>query len=294
MAKPGPGRVRGQGTAADWTCGRPAPSSKRTCSPRATSSFNADNPDEAESGSPRPAEVDRAARPVPRRGRAEDRRRWREAWRSCGARSTRRASRLAQIAKLKQFAGEWATRAIARFDQAARRGSGSRRTRWSSPRWTEMNRRIESKAVYTREPNPIPPTAVPDDGLTSLLFAPRFDHGPCRASSPDRRPSSSARPAASCTPCDEEIRPGPLGRPHRARHRHHAGPRAGLGPEPGNGPGRVEHRQPVRDHRPRGPRRPAALAPVARRPVPGPAGPRRPERLRRARPTRPGRSSKSP
>ncbi len=36
---------------------------------------------------------------------------------------------------------------------------------------------IQAKVVYTREPNPILPTAVPDDGLTSLLFAPRFDRG---------------------------------------------------------------------------------------------------------------------
>jgi len=34
---------------------------------------------------------------------------------------------------------------------------------------------IQAKAIYTREPNPILPTNVPDDGLTSLLFAPRFD-----------------------------------------------------------------------------------------------------------------------
>ena len=35
----------------------------------------------------------------------------------------------------------------------------------------------QAKAVYSREPNPILPTNVPDDGLTSLLFAPRFDRG---------------------------------------------------------------------------------------------------------------------
>src|SRR5207248_5402844 len=34
---------------------------------------------------------------------------------------------------------------------------------------------LETKALYAREPNPIPPTSVPDDGLTSLLYAPRFD-----------------------------------------------------------------------------------------------------------------------
>jgi outer membrane protein assembly factor BamB len=37
--------------------------------------------------------------------------------------------------------------------------------------------RIQAKAVYTREAQSIAPSAVPDDGLTSLLFAPRFDRG---------------------------------------------------------------------------------------------------------------------
>jgi len=38
-------------------------------------------------------------------------------------------------------------------------------------------RKVQEKAAYFREPQPIPPTAVPDDGLTSLLIAPRFDRG---------------------------------------------------------------------------------------------------------------------
>lgn len=44
-----------------------------------------------------------------------------------------------------------------------------------------VEQRIQAKATYVREPQPIPPTAVPDDGLTSLLFAPRFDRGDRRA-----------------------------------------------------------------------------------------------------------------
>ena len=60
--------------------------------------------------------------------------------------------------------------------------------------------KIQSKAVYTREPKPIAPTAVPDDGLTSLLFAPRFDRG-------DRRPIAGI---------DRLLLPGP-GRPLRPR-----------------------------------------------------------------------------
>jgi outer membrane protein assembly factor BamB len=38
-------------------------------------------------------------------------------------------------------------------------------------------REVQKKAVYAKEAQPIQPAAVPDDGLTSLLFAPRFDHG---------------------------------------------------------------------------------------------------------------------
>jgi outer membrane protein assembly factor BamB len=36
---------------------------------------------------------------------------------------------------------------------------------------------IQAKATYTKERSPIAPGTVPDDGLTSLLFVPRFDRG---------------------------------------------------------------------------------------------------------------------
>ena len=45
----------------------------------------------------------------------------------------------------------------------------------------QAERKVQEKAVYTKEPQQIPPVAVPDDGLTSLLFAPRFDRNERRA-----------------------------------------------------------------------------------------------------------------
>lgn len=50
---------------------------------------------------------------------------------------------------------------------------------------------LQSKAIYIREPQPIPPTNVPDDGLTSLLFAPRFDKN-------ERRPLSGISAVFFC------------------------------------------------------------------------------------------------
>jgi outer membrane protein assembly factor BamB len=51
----------------------------------------------------------------------------------------------------------------------------------NDPRLTKVFRdkeeEIQAKAIYTREPQSILPTPLPDDGLTSLLFAPRFDRG---------------------------------------------------------------------------------------------------------------------
>ena len=44
-------------------------------------------------------------------------------------------------------------------------------------RMETRERTVQAKAGYTKEAKPIPPTPVPDDGLTSLLFAPRFDRG---------------------------------------------------------------------------------------------------------------------
>src|SRR5262245_28802170 len=70
-------------------------------------------------------------------------------------------------------------------------GTGSEEEREAAERYAKENgleqdpafkallsraeRKIQEKAAYIREPKPIAPTAVPDDGLTSLLFAPRFD-----------------------------------------------------------------------------------------------------------------------
>ena len=248
---------------------------------KAADTFNADNPDESEKWLTEAAELDRAVdrfrdEQVPKNerlaaGLAELR----------GKIDTARVV-LAQLAELNKFAGEGPD-VLERFDQEAMRLGLSKHPAVVARR-AEAEQQIQSKAVYTREPNPIPPTAVPDDGLTSLLFAPRFDNAlPRQLSGPAGVFFCQARGVLYAL--GEENGQRPVGRPHRARHRHHARPRPGVGPESGNGAGRVEHRQPVRHHRPRGPRRPAALAPVPRRPVPGAAGPRRPERLRRAWPT---------
>lgn len=44
-------------------------------------------------------------------------------------------------------------------------------------RFDKRERAVQAKATYFKEARPVAPTEVPDDGLTSLLFAPRFDRG---------------------------------------------------------------------------------------------------------------------
>ena len=140
---------------------------------KAADTFNADNPDESEKWLTEAAELDRAVdrfrdEEVPKNerlaaGLAELR----------GKIDSARVV-LAQLAELKKFAGAGPD-ALERFDQEAMRLGLSKHPAVVARR-AEREQQIQSKAVYTREPNPMPPSAVPDDGLTSLLFAPRFDN----------------------------------------------------------------------------------------------------------------------
>jgi outer membrane protein assembly factor BamB len=47
-------------------------------------------------------------------------------------------------------------------------------------RFEKRERAVQEKAVYVKGKDPIRPVPVPDDGLTSLLFAPRFDKAETR------------------------------------------------------------------------------------------------------------------
>jgi PQQ-like domain len=82
--------------------------------------------------------------------------------------------RLTKLEELKEFVGTGTDDDAERYRQAAV-SRGYDKDPAVLAQLQALERQIESKAVYTREDRPIPPTAVPDDGLTSLLFAPRFD-----------------------------------------------------------------------------------------------------------------------
>jgi outer membrane protein assembly factor BamB len=83
-------------------------------------------------------------------------------------------NRLAGLARLRQIMEAEAEDSV---EQARRLAvtMGLDRDRGFTAILEESERKIQSKATYTKEPQPIRPVAVPDDGLTSLLFAPRFD-----------------------------------------------------------------------------------------------------------------------
>jgi outer membrane protein assembly factor BamB len=88
--------------------------------------------------------------------------------------------RLAKLKELEKAIGDGSDENVNKADELAKvlgmaKDPGYQRLK------EEKERQIQARATYTREPQPVPPTAVPDDGLTSLLFAPRFDRG-------DRRP----------------------------------------------------------------------------------------------------------
>lgn len=135
--------------------------------------FNADNPEESEKWLTEAGELDKAVDrfrdpSVPKptgasQGMADLRSKIE------GARA-----RLARLAELDQFAGHGNDEDIAAFEREARR-RGLDKDPLVVAKVEDMHRRIEAKAGYAREPNPIQPTPMPDDGLTSLLFAPRFD-----------------------------------------------------------------------------------------------------------------------
>ena len=140
--------------------------------------FNADKPDDAEKWLNEAADLDKAVdrfrdEEVPRsaavaRGLGELRSRIDEA-----------RARLAKVNDLNRFAGTGTDDDIAAYEREAML-RGLAKDPAVVARIEEMQRRIESKATYTPEPIPITPTAVPDDGLTSLLFAPRFDRALAR------------------------------------------------------------------------------------------------------------------
>ena len=92
-------------------------------------------------------------------------------------------ARVAKLARLKNILGEGSDEEVARARREAQ-GIGMDNDPSFKAMLDDVESKIQSKAVYNREPQPIPPTAVPDDGLTSLLFAPRFDKGERR---PDLR-----------------------------------------------------------------------------------------------------------
>lgn len=83
-------------------------------------------------------------------------------------------TRLDKVASLEPFAGQGTDDDIVRYELEAKR-RGLLDDPAVKTRIEELHRRLEAKANYARESKPIPPTPVPDDGLTSLLFAPRFD-----------------------------------------------------------------------------------------------------------------------
>jgi outer membrane protein assembly factor BamB len=135
--------------------------------------FNADTPDESEKWLNEAGEVDKALD----RYRDEDKPRspaLANGLSGLRAKIDGARGRLARIKDLEQFGGGGSDEDIANYQQQATL-RGLDKDPLVIAKIEDMNRRIESKAVYTREPNSIPPTAVPDDGLTSLLFAPRFD-----------------------------------------------------------------------------------------------------------------------
>jgi predicted Zn finger-like uncharacterized protein len=135
--------------------------------------FNADTPGEAETWLTEAGEVDMALD----RFRDEDKPRspaLASGLAELRSKIDKARDRLAQIANLTPFEGMGNEEDIAEYQRQARL-HGLEKDPLVIAKIDEMNRRIELKAVYTREPNPIPPTTVPDDGLTSLLFAPRFD-----------------------------------------------------------------------------------------------------------------------
>src|SRR4051794_20516405 len=123
---------------------------------RANDTFNADNPDESDRWLSEATELDRAVdrfrdEEVPKNDRlgaslAELR----------GKIESARVV-LAQLAELNKFAGEGPD-AQERFDQEAMRLGLSKHPAVIARR-AEREQQIQSKAVYTREPNPIPPSA---------------------------------------------------------------------------------------------------------------------------------------
>ena len=139
---------------------------------KANEVFTADNPDPAEKWLARAAEVDTAADQfrdpsVPKNDRLP------KAIDGATEQDRRRGEDQRQLAELDKVAGEGPD-AAERFDnEALLRGLANHPK--VKARREERERLIQGKASYTREANPIQPTAVPDDGLTSLLFAPRFD-----------------------------------------------------------------------------------------------------------------------
>jgi len=140
---------------------------------KANDVFNADNPDESEKWLNEAAELDEAVdrfrdEEVPKNERLA------ASLAELRGRIGNARGVLAQLAELNKFAGDGPD-AQERFDQEAMRLGLSKHPAVIAKR-AERESQIQSKAVYTREPNPIAPSAVPDDGLTSLLFAPRFDN----------------------------------------------------------------------------------------------------------------------
>jgi predicted Zn finger-like uncharacterized protein len=81
--------------------------------------------------------------------------------------------RRSRIEELNQYVGD-TDQALAEYIRRAR-AAGLDKEPTVQGQIAAMDARLQSRATYTREPNPIPPTPVPDDGLTSLLFAPRAD-----------------------------------------------------------------------------------------------------------------------
>jgi outer membrane protein assembly factor BamB len=83
-------------------------------------------------------------------------------------------ARLAKVNQIEKYKGESTDDDMERYRLEAMK-IGIEKDPQVVANLAEMNRKIEARAVYVRQKDPIRPTAVPDDGLTSLLFAPRFD-----------------------------------------------------------------------------------------------------------------------
>jgi hypothetical protein len=143
---------------------------------KANEVFNTDKPDETEKwlndAASVDADVERFRDPdVPKNERLA------HGFGELRAKIAKARERLSDVAQLDQYVGQGTDDDIARYEREAKR-RGLNKDALVLAKIDEMNRRIESKAAYVpiADKDRIQPTAVPDDGLTSLLFAPRFDN----------------------------------------------------------------------------------------------------------------------